>query len=249
MARSPWSPVRRTESARQPPSPGCRGRDRGGQPAADGRPDGHPPEDQGRRRRRLRGRRRHARPGPGRGDGRRDGPPRWPARLRGLERRDQPVHEMGRDHDRGLEQPERDQPAGHLGSDHRGRQADGQGRPRRGDRVHQLDLGPRGLAVPVGLLRHEGRHLDVGQGLRGGRRQARDPGQCRRARLDRDQHVDPDVRRSARREVLRGADRPRSGRTARGDGRGNRFPASDDASYVTSATLLVDAGFIVNAEL
>ena len=27
------------------------------------------------------------------------------------------------------------------------------------------------------------------------------------------------------------------------------FMLSDDASYVTSATLLVDAGFIVNAEL
>ena len=27
------------------------------------------------------------------------------------------------------------------------------------------------------------------------------------------------------------------------------FLLSDDASYVTSATLLVDAGFIVNAEL
>jgi len=64
----------------------------------------------------------------------------------------------------------------------------------------------------------------------------------------------PDERQyvgSARRdEVLQRADRARADRQARRARSSRRLPCSrNDASYVTSATLLVDAGFIVNAEL
>ena len=64
----------------------------------------------------------------------------------------------------------RDEPARDLGGHHRGRQADAQGGPPRGDRVHQLHLGPRRRALAERLLRHQGRHLDVGQGPRRRRR-------------------------------------------------------------------------------
>ena len=130
------------------------------------------------------------------------------------------------------------------------RQADDQGGPRRRDRVHQLDLGPRRRALPVRLLRHQGRHLDVGQGPRRGRRGARHPGQRHRAGLDQDRHG----------RCRCPTTRPRSSTTRSGSpctaaASPRRSPStvafllSDDASYVTSATLLVDAGFIVNAEL
>ena len=109
------------------------------------------------------------------------GRPRRAARLCRLERRDQPVHDLGRDLDRGLRRTVRDQCARRLGGLHRGRQADDRRGPWRRHRDDQLDLGPCRRADAGRLLRHQGRHQHARQGARLGAGRARHPRQRGRA--------------------------------------------------------------------
>ena len=143
----------------------------------------------------------------------------------------------------------RDERPRHLGGLHRGRQADDPGGPRRRDLLRELDLGARGRPGPDRLLRHQGRHQHAGQGARLRPGRARHPGERGRARVGQDEHERAADGRPGRHEVLperialhRGAEPEELAATI-------AYLLSDDASYVTCATLLADGGFIVNAEL
>ena len=113
----------------------------------------------------------------------------------------------------------------------------------------ELHLGTCRGALPDRLLRHQGRDLDARQGPRKRRWNPRHTGQLRRAgavltnmsapMMDEPEILKYYVDRIALHRI--GDPSEMAGVIA--------FLLSDDASYVTSATLLADAGFIVNAEL
>ena len=82
---------------------------------------------------------------------------RRPHRLPGVERGDQPVHAVERDDLRAVGPALQHQPAGDLDCDDRDGKADDRRGPRRGHRVRQLHLGARRGAFPDRLLRHQRR--------------------------------------------------------------------------------------------
>ena len=117
--------------------------------------------------------------------------------------------------------------------------------------VHgQLDLGPRRRPDAGRLLRHEGRHQHAGQGARRGAGRARASGSTSSSRARSRRHMSAPLldEPEAMQYYLDRIALHRIGDPAE-LAAAIAFLLSDDASYVTSATLLVDAGFIVNAEL
>ena len=154
----------------------------------------------------------------------------------------------GTDVVRGVRRALRDQCARRLGRMHRGRPPDGRRGPWRRDRDGQSISAHVGrpsrspIAGPRAPSACSARR-SVGP------RRARYPRQRHRARRGGDEHERADDGYARRREVLHGSDRPPPHRRSVRARRDVAFLLSDDASYVTSATLLVDAGFIVNAEL
>ena len=150
---------------------------------------------------------------------------------------------------RGLRRAVRDQRAGHVGGVHRGSQADGRGGPRRRDRHGQLHLGACGSAEQVaycgtkGAISMLGKALGSVLGGHGIRVNVVEPGAVA-TNMSAPMLDMPDVMKYYLERIAlhRIADPSELAATI-------AFLLSDDASYVTSATLLVDAGFIVNAEL
>ena len=121
------------------------------------------------------------------------------------------------------------------------------GAPPRSDRQHRL-RGRPGRVERVGdLLGRQGRRDRLHQGDRDRERPLRDHLQRGRARADRDPAADGRAgglrrpRQAARREHGR-RDQPAPPGPARRGGRGDRFLASDDASYITGQALGVSGG-------